>query len=97
MNEIKTSMDVVRLAGRTIKHHTPLWPLAFITVTGLSLAGMALVRWAVFHPEVAFDRKKDTRPWERVKPGTVLKFIDVINRKSGIYRDEGERRPDYRQ
>ena len=95
--QINSTMDVVRIAARTIRHHPPIWPLAFITATGLSMAGMAITRWALFHPEVAFDRKKDTRPWEGVKPGTVLKFFDVINRKSGIYRDEGDRRPDYRQ
>ena len=97
MDEIKSSKDVIKLAVRTIRHHPPLWPLAIITMTGISLAAMALGRWALFHPEVMFDRKKDTRPWERVKPGTVLKFFDVVNRKSGIFRDEGNRRPDYKQ
>ena len=92
------NMDLVRLAARTIKNHTPLWPLVGITVTGLSLAACSIIRLGVVHPEVAIDRKKakENKPWERVKPGTVIKFFDPIDRKSGKYKDESNRRPEYK-
>lgn len=89
-------MDIVRLAARTIKNHSPLWPLFGITVTGLSLAACSIIRLGIVHPEVAINRKNEKRPWERVRPGTVIKFFDPIDRKSGKYKDEGNRRPEYK-
>ena len=89
-------MDLVRLAARTIKTHPPLWPLVAITVSGLSLAASSIIRLGVVHPEVAIDRKKEGKPWERVKPGTVIKFFDPFDRKSGKFEDESDRRPVYK-
>ena len=81
-----------------IRNHTPLWPLVGFVVTGLSLAGIALVRIGIRNPEVTINRKANPRPWERVKPHTVVKFWDVPGRASatGVYKDELNARPDYK-
>ncbi|KAI6650906.1 Cytochrome c oxidase subunit NDUFA4 [Oopsacas minuta] len=96
INIYQLIMEIVRVAAKTIKNHSPLWPLVVITVTGLSMGGFSIVRIGLTHPEVAFDRKKETRPWERIKPGTVVKFFDPLDRKSGKCKDEGIKRPDYK-
>ena len=89
-------MSSLRLMMNTIRHHTPLWPLVGFVVGGLSLAGIALVRIGIRNPEVVFDRKNNPRPWERIKPHTVVKFVDVAGRGSGDkYKDQLAEKPDY--
>ena len=89
-------MDIVRLAAKTIKNHKPLWPLAGLTILAFSMAGTSISKHAFYHPEVTINRKAATKPWERIKPGTIVKFYDPMNRKSGNLKDEGNNRPDYR-
>ena len=89
-------MDIVRIAATTIKNHVPLWPLVGLTATAMSMAAVSIIRHGVKHPEVAFNRKSDSRPWERIKPGTQIKFFDPVNRRSGILKDEGNQRPNYK-
>ena len=90
-------MDGFRHTIQTIRHHTPLWPLVGFVVAGLSLAGIALVRIGIRNPEVVFDRKNNPHPWERVRPHTVVKFVDVIGRGKGDkYKDQLNEKPDYR-
>ena len=90
-------MSALRHTMQTIRHHTPLWPLVGFVVAGLSLAGIALVRIGIRNPEVVINRKSNPYPWDRVKPHTVVKFVDVLGRgKGGKYKDQLNELPDYK-
>ena len=81
---------------RMIKHHAPLWPLVGFVVAGLSLAGFALVRIGIRNPEVVLNHKTNPHPWEKVRPHTVVKFFDFIDRGSGEkFKDELSEKPEY--
>ena len=89
-------MSVLAQTAQTIKHHVPLWPLVGFVAAGMGLAGFALIRLAIHNPEVVINHKSNPHPWEKVKPHTVIKFFDVIDRGSGEkFKDQLNEKPKY--
>ncbi|XP_067837897.1 cytochrome c oxidase subunit NDUFA4-like [Heptranchias perlo] len=68
-----------------------LVPLFFFIGLGLSSASLYLLRLAIFNPDVIWDRKNNSEPWNKLSPTHQYKFLAVETDYSKLKKD----RPDF--
>uniref|UniRef100_UPI00358DF260 NADH dehydrogenase [ubiquinone] 1 alpha subcomplex subunit 4-like 2 n=1 Tax=Myxine glutinosa TaxID=7769 RepID=UPI00358DF260 len=78
------------LVSQAKKHHN-LIPMFFFIALGLSSASLYMLRIALRHPDISWNKKGNSEPWNKLPPNYQYKFLAVDMDYKNLKKD----RPDF--